>query len=41
MRAQAGFTLVEMVLAMALLATMMLLVYSGLAFGMRSFGFLV
>ena len=36
MRAQAGFTLVEMVLAMALLATMMLLVYSGLAFGMRS-----
>lgn len=35
-RAQAGFTLVEIVLAMVLLGTMMLLIYSGLAFALRS-----
>jgi prepilin-type N-terminal cleavage/methylation domain-containing protein len=32
----AGFTLIELVLAMALLGTMMLLLYSGLAFSLRS-----
>ena len=35
MRRQSGFTLIEMVLAMALLGTMMLLMYSGLTFGLR------
>ena len=35
-RRHGGFTLVELVLAMALLATMMLLLYSGIAFAMRS-----
>ncbi|HYC34796.1 MAG TPA: prepilin-type N-terminal cleavage/methylation domain-containing protein [Usitatibacter sp.] len=35
-RSQAGFTLVEVVLAMVLLATMMLLLYSGLSFALRS-----
>ena len=35
-RAQAGFTLVEIVLAMVLLSTMMLLLYSGLSFALRS-----
>jgi general secretion pathway protein J len=35
-RSQAGFTLLELVVAMALLATMMLLLYSGLNFGIRS-----
>ena len=35
-RLQAGFTLIEMVVAMALLGTMMLLLYSGLTFGLRS-----
>jgi general secretion pathway protein J len=34
-RAQAGFTLIELVVAMALLATMMLLLYSGLTFSLR------
>ena len=33
---QAGFTLIEVVLAMVLLGAMMLLLYSGLAFGLRS-----
>jgi general secretion pathway protein J len=36
MNAQRGFTLIEMVVAMALLGTMMLLIYAGLSFGMRS-----
>ena len=35
-RAHAGFTLVELVVAMALLGIMMLLLYSGLTFSMRS-----
>ena len=35
-RRQSGFTLVELVLAMSLLATMMVALYSGLAFAMRS-----
>ena len=35
MRRQAGFTLIELVVAMALLGTMMLLLYSGLTFGLR------
>ncbi len=35
-RRQAGFTLVEIVLAMVLLSTMMLLIYSGLSFALRS-----
>lgn len=35
-RASGGFTLIELVLAMALLATMMLLLYSGLSFALRS-----
>jgi general secretion pathway protein J len=35
MRRQAGFTLIEMVVAMALLGTMMLLLYQGLTFGLR------
>ena len=35
-RAQAGFTLVEVVLAMVLLGTMMLLLYAGLNFSLRS-----
>ena len=35
MRRQAGFTLIEMVVAMALLGTMMLLLYSGLTIGLR------
>lgn len=34
-RAQSGFTLVEMVVAMALLGAMMLLLYGGLTFGLR------
>ena len=36
MRRQSGFTLVEIVLAMVLLSTMMLLLYSGLSFALRS-----
>ena len=35
MRRDRGFTLIEMVVAMALLGTMMLLLYSGLTFGLR------
>jgi general secretion pathway protein J len=35
-RAQSGFTLVEIVIAMVLLGAMMLLLYSGLAFALRS-----
>jgi general secretion pathway protein J len=35
-RRQAGFTLIELVVAMALLATMMLLLYGGLNFSLRS-----
>jgi general secretion pathway protein J len=35
MRSQRGFTLIELVVAMALLATMMLLLYSGLTFSLR------
>jgi general secretion pathway protein J len=35
-RAQSGFTLVEIVIAMVLLGAMMLLLYSGLAFSLRS-----
>lgn len=35
-RAQSGFTLVELVVAMVLLGIMMLLLYSGLTFAMRS-----
>jgi general secretion pathway protein J len=35
-RAQAGFTLIEVVLAMVLVGSMMLLVYSGLSFALRS-----
>ncbi|HUL95717.1 MAG TPA: prepilin-type N-terminal cleavage/methylation domain-containing protein [Usitatibacter sp.] len=35
-RAQSGFTLIELVVAMALLAAMMALVYSGLAYALRS-----
>ena len=35
-RSQAGFTLIELVLAMTLLGTMMLLLYSGLSFALRS-----
>ena len=35
MRRARGFTLIEMVVAMALLGTMMLLLYSGLTFGLR------
>jgi len=34
-RAHAGFTLIEMVVAMALLGVMMLLLYGGLTFGLR------
>lgn len=34
-RAQAGFTLIEMVVAMAILGAMMLLLYGGLTFGLR------
>ena len=34
-RLDSGFTLIEMVVAMALLGTMMLLLYSGLTFGLR------
>ena len=34
-RAQAGFTLIEMVVAMVLLGAMMMLVYQGLTFGLR------
>jgi general secretion pathway protein J len=34
--AQRGFTLIELVVAMVLLATMMLLLYSGLSFSVRS-----
>jgi general secretion pathway protein J len=36
MKSAAGFTLIELVVAMALLATMMVLLYSGLAFALRS-----
>jgi general secretion pathway protein J len=36
MRREAGFTLIEVVLAMVLLATMMALLYSGLTFALRS-----
>ncbi|HEY2629388.1 MAG TPA: prepilin-type N-terminal cleavage/methylation domain-containing protein [Usitatibacter sp.] len=35
-RAQSGFTLVELVIALALLGVMMVLLYSGLAFSFRS-----
>jgi general secretion pathway protein J len=35
-RTQAGFTLIELVVAMALLGTMMLLLYGGLNFSLRS-----
>ncbi len=35
-RRQRGFTLIELVVAMALLGTMMLLLYSGLSFSVRS-----
>jgi general secretion pathway protein J len=35
-RAQPGFTLIELVVAMALLGTMLLLLYSGLTFSLRS-----
>ena len=35
MRSQRGFTLIELVVATALLATMMLLMYSGLTFSLR------
>src|SRR5881392_549927 len=35
-RRAAGFTLVEVVVAMALLATVMVLLYSGLTFALRS-----
>jgi general secretion pathway protein J len=35
-RAQSGFTLIEIVLAMVLLSVMMLLLYSGLSFALRS-----
>ena len=35
MSRHAGFTLIEMVVAMALLAVMMVLIYSGLTFGLR------
>jgi general secretion pathway protein J len=35
-RASGGFTLIELVVAMALLAVMMLLLYSGLGFALRS-----
>jgi general secretion pathway protein J len=35
-RSQAGFTLIEIIVAMTLLATMMLLLYSGLSFALRS-----
>ncbi|MGZ5072132.1 MAG: prepilin-type N-terminal cleavage/methylation domain-containing protein [Usitatibacter sp.] len=35
MRSHAGFTLIELVVAMALLATMMVLMYSGLTFSLR------
>jgi general secretion pathway protein J len=35
-RRAAGFTLIELVVAMALLGTMMLLLYSGLSFSLRS-----
>ncbi|MEO5677792.1 MAG: prepilin-type N-terminal cleavage/methylation domain-containing protein [Usitatibacter sp.] len=34
-RLQSGFTLIEMVVALALLGTMLLLLYSGLTFGLR------
>jgi general secretion pathway protein J len=34
--AQSGFTLIELVVAMALLGTMMVLLYSGLSFSLRS-----
>lgn len=36
MQRQAGFTLIEIVLAMVLLSTMILLLYSGLSFALRS-----
>lgn len=35
MRRQAGFTLIELIVAMALLATMMVLMYSGLTFSLK------
>jgi general secretion pathway protein J len=35
-RASRGFTLIELVVAMTILGTMMLLLYSGLSFGLRS-----
>lgn len=35
MRKQSGFTLIELVVAMALLATMMVLMYSGLTFSLK------
>jgi general secretion pathway protein J len=35
-RRDAGFTLIELVVAMTILGTMMLLLYSGLSFGLRS-----
>ncbi len=35
-RAQSGFTLIELVVALALLATMLALLYSGLSFALRS-----
>jgi general secretion pathway protein J len=35
-RAQSGFTLLELVVAMTILGTMMLLLYSGLSFALRS-----
>jgi len=35
-RRAAGFTLVEVVVAMALLATIMVLLYAGLSFALRS-----
>ena len=35
-RRNAGFTLIELVVAMTILGTMMLLLYSGLSFGLRS-----
>ena len=36
MKREAGFTLIEMVVAMTILGTMLMLLYSGLTFALRT-----